>query len=240
MEEVEDEGEDNAGAKKKKKKKPKKKKKATTGAEESVDSPTTEAPASPTPPPVTPSPVTSPKPTPASPTTKKQAPKSTSTTKLPNASTASLPSFADLTRQQTAQSAHSYMQNEQPAEPKVKAKSRPDFGNLLSISEDSGKRRIFDIRSKKQDTKAEDKDNKQSLYKFFSRLKKNTKEYMHQLLGSPEDEKQGKAGMKWENFLKVSIYDVHSSPFKFSHDSYVIRSCARWASSTIPALQGRA
>lgn len=207
VEEVEDDEEETTTSKKKKKKKPKKKKKSTsTAAEESVDSLAPETPSSPVPPPpASPSPVASPKTTPASPPQKKTAPspKSPTTVKPSNASTSSLPSFADLSRQQSAQSAHSYLQSEKPAEPKSKIKSRPEFGNLLAITENSEKKSIFNWRKGNKEEPKEEKDNKQALHKWFSRMKKGTKEYMHQLLGTPEDDKKGQAGMKWENFLKV-------------------------------------
>lgn len=200
VEEVEDEEEETTTSKKKKKKKPKKKKKATSAAaEESVDAPAPETP------PASPSPVASPKPTPTSPPQKRPTPatKSPPAAKPSNASTASLPSLADLSRQQSAQSSHSYLQSEKPAEPKSKVKSRPEFGNLLAITENSEKKSIFNWRGRNKEEPTEEKDNKQALHKWFSRMKKGTKEYMHQLLGTPEDEKKGQAGMKWENFLKV-------------------------------------
>jgi len=104
-----------------------------------------------------------------------------------------------LPTEQTAQSAHAYIQSEGLASQKSKVKSRPDFGNLAPVSEN---RSFFSSFGRKKDKTGGDKDDqnpKGSKHSWFSKLTKKTVNHMRQLIGV--DEKV--APMKWENFLKV-------------------------------------
>jgi len=226
---VEDE-DDVPAAPKKKKKKPKKKKKKPTAAEPGlptekpaqaddnpiqVDKPSRTAPPLVSPPsPPAPAPIATSNATdvlPTSPSKSKaqvkpskpasgSSPVAASPVMPPHMSTTSL----DLSRQQTAQSAHSYLQSESLAEAKSKIKSRPGHGNLAAVPE---KRGWFSKFSKKEEEQREVEKGKKSLGKWFSNLTKKTKASMHQLLGSADDDKKGMAPMKWEQFLKVSPSD---------------------------------
>ncbi|OCH91443.1 hypothetical protein OBBRIDRAFT_753183 [Obba rivulosa] len=139
---------------------------------------------------------------------KKSAPKSTAPAQPPSErSTASgataVPSFASSTTHiplqpvQTAQSAHSYLKSGGISEKKTKIKSRPDFANL----KEGGIFSRFSRSDKRKD--AEDEAETKGKPNVFSRLSKKTAQYMHQLMQSSADEKQGKASMRWENFVKV-------------------------------------
>jgi hypothetical protein len=213
IEEVSDEDQPATSQKKKKKKKPKKKKKKaastaeepvadTNGADEPVDKPET----SQTPAPV-PAPLTSPsskqqKKTPAA--SKSAAKKAPSVNSL--SSTTTLPvwtstSSLTLPTENAAQSARSYLQQEGLMSGKSKVKTRSDQPALFDISE---KTSIFSRFSKKEkETKPEPKIEQGDKNSFFSKMTKKTKAYMHQLLHTAEDEKQGIAPLKWEHFVRV-------------------------------------
>jgi hypothetical protein len=119
---------------------------------------------------------------------------SSATIPMANASTASIP----LYRSQTAQSSHSYVKQQGLDEKKEKIKSRPDPGSLQPISEKN--KSIF---SRFANKKVKEESNTEAKASWFSNLTKKTTVYMHQLLRTSEDEKQGQAGMKWEHFVKV-------------------------------------
>ncbi|PCH43414.1 hypothetical protein WOLCODRAFT_138330 [Wolfiporia cocos MD-104 SS10] len=205
VEAVEDDDDIPTAATKKKKKKPKKKKKSSATTEAASATPDSQQPPST---PVTPAAPVAPAASPASPSPQKTAaPKSstpkrsssisssTTSTALPHMSTTSLP------LQQTAQSAHKYMQTEGLTNTKTKVKTRADHANLVPIPEKKG---LFSRFSKKQQEKEEEEPSRKgSKFSYFSKLTKKTATYMHQLLGTPEDDKKGIAPMKWEHFLKV-------------------------------------
>ncbi|EMD37569.1 hypothetical protein CERSUDRAFT_114203 [Gelatoporia subvermispora B] len=120
-----------------------------------------------------------------------------------SSSATAVPSFASssthipLQRVQTAQSAHSYLKTEGVGEKKAKVKSRPDFANLKESN-------LFSRFSRNDKHKGEaDEGGKTDKPNVFSRLSKKTAQYMHQLMQTSADEKQGKASMRWDNFVKV-------------------------------------
>ena len=207
--------------KKKKKKKPKKKNKPASVQVAMPDDPavlesppsspvpamttttTTEpgpAPAMASAPPVLPTSSVSPSKTPSTPTRPAVRPPSinASTTTLAHASTTSLP-----IEPTAAQSARSYLQAEKLDAPKSKVKSRPEPTSLEPIPEKKDFFSKFTKTKLKQKPKEPEVDQKASRQSWFSRLTKRTKGYMSQLLGSSEDEAQGRSAMKWEEFLKV-------------------------------------
>lgn len=151
---------------------------------------------------------------------------STTTTVPPHASTATLPLY---TEPQTAQSARTYLQKEgliRSAKAKVKTRA-----------EDSArppeKRSIFGRWAKKHDEPEEKvpEPSPGNKHSFFSKLTKRTKTYMHQLLNTADDDKQGIASMKWDNFVKVSIFNIRALLKLIAE----YRSWSRWASLTILA-----
>ncbi|KAJ3891066.1 hypothetical protein GG344DRAFT_77269 [Lentinula edodes] len=184
IEEVSDE-DDISHAKKKKKKKPKKKKKKPTAAADG------EAPvednAATAPPPI-PSATVSP-----APNAQSKAPAK------PKAATAASQSTTSFYPSETiAQSARSYLQSEQLDVLKTKTKSRSAQASLFSSTKG-----LFDKfgvgQEKKKDTSADKKERRN----WFANLGKRTRTYMHQILNTADDETQGKAGMKWDIFVKV-------------------------------------
>lgn len=196
VEEVDDE--DSEPSKKKKKHKKKKKKSITTAPTQ----PQPTAPISP----VIPTPPAQAK------ASVVKFPSASMSTAQSNASSATLTNVSsiELTRQQTAQSAHSYLQSEGLKERKSKVKSRANHANLVPIPEKE-KKGLFSRFAKKKEEKGDAVDmpkekDEQSLQKWFSRLGKKTKDNMHQLLGSKGDGKKGSASMKWDTFLKVCQY----------------------------------
>lgn len=224
VEDVSDDEETGTAAKKKKKK-PKKKKKKTTAAaadgaaaegdaEDGVDevapnSPAPAPPMSPTPAPASPAP-TSPSPQKKAPGT----PKAKAQPKPPSVSSATtgstLPPFASTTSlPETAQSARSYLRSTGLVEDKAKIKTRGNEPSLLPIPERRG---IFSRLTSKKGKKAESEDKGGDRHSFLSRMTKKTKSYMHQLLHSTEDEKQGIAPLKWEHFLRVCPQYRHLVP----------------------------
>ncbi|KAH7924249.1 hypothetical protein BV22DRAFT_1035310 [Leucogyrophana mollusca] len=191
VEDVEDEDDTPSTAGKKKKKKKTKKKKTGLGDidlesvrdEPGITSPMTPAKGGFASPPV--SPASAKRPT--------STINGSSTTTLPNMSTATLPLDKTI-----AQSGHSYLQ--ELGGPKEKIKSRPDHASLFSanrgfLSKLSGK-------EKAKEPKEKDK-NMNKKHGWFSNLGKKTGKYMHQLLRTSEDDTQGLSSMKWENFLKL-------------------------------------
>lgn len=97
----------------------------------------------------------------------------------------------------TAQSARSYLQSENLVSTKRKVKSRPNHATTFSTCQKNGPLYDNDLGSESEiDEKTEPEIN------YFARLGKLEK-YMHQLLGTSEDEKKGSAGIKWRVFLKV-------------------------------------
>lgn len=222
VEDVSDEDEE--PTKKKKKKKPKKKKKKASASEGAAEEPILEE-IQPTPPPK-PELDSAPAPAPASPAPKKgpakqpppKAPSvrsvsSTTASTAPSStvygSTTSLP----LPTEQTAQSAHAYLKQAGLDSEKTKVKTRADHATLFSIDEDGKDRGIFSRFTKSKTKKAEvDEKGKQS---FFGNLKRKSKDYMHQLLSTPGDERKGSAGMRWSHFVKVSSFPNTSSNISF-------------------------
>ncbi len=149
-----------------------------------------------------------------SPRPQPRAPSLGSTTSLPfGASTTSLQT------EQTAQSAHKYLQTEGLAGGKQKVKTRSamgNLGNLDGIPEQGKKHRFWSAFAKKDkgrevrnieesdDEDDEDEEAKRERKKgVFAGLSRRTSELMHQLLRTSEDKKQGLADMRWEKFVKV-------------------------------------
>ncbi|KDQ57640.1 hypothetical protein JAAARDRAFT_35330 [Jaapia argillacea MUCL 33604] len=214
MEEVEDEETIEREAKKKKKKKPKKKKKAPSSSEQREDMGSPEPPevVRPSTPVAPTTPATGTSPLAASPSKKKKKsntgpssptpspakPSSATTSQayLPQMSTQSLP----ILPEETAQSTHSYLQAQKLAE-KTKIKSRPDHASLFSIPEK--KKGIFSRFGRDKNKVPEDPPKKGSKNSWFSKLGRKTSSWMHQLLGTGEDERQGKAGLKWDRFVQL-------------------------------------
>ncbi len=121
-------------------------------------------------------------------------------------STTSLPLHTD----QTAQSAHKYLQEQGLAGGKTKVKTRSAVGNLGAIPETGKRKGFFSAFAKKnknvvpaddEDEEDEEKDKKGR----WSGLSRRTSELMHQLLRTPLDKKQGLADMRWEKFVKVRV-----------------------------------
>ncbi|KAF5380464.1 hypothetical protein D9615_004625 [Tricholomella constricta] len=200
---VEDlEDEDEVQAKKRKKKKPKKKKKPTASVETqeavAVDVPQSPAVSS-SPPPAAGAP-TPPTSLPA--LADKVAPPSLKTS-ASYGSTASLPLFTET----VAQSARSYIQAENLDAQKSKVKSRPSHATVFT--DKPAKRGFFSklmSRAKGDDTEAEPQ--KDAKHSWFSKLSKRSNSLMHQLLNTAEDEMQGIAPMKWDNFVKVLMREM--------------------------------
>ena len=217
---MEDEDAPSAGGKKKKKKPKKKKKAAVPGTTEngtsSSPAPAEQASPKPSPasPPATPQAAKS-KPAPSSPSANKspqpRASFSSSTTTLPGlSSTTSLP----LQTEQTAQSAHKYLQEQGLAGGKTKVKTRAavgNLGNLDAIPEKKqkgfwsafAKKKNKNVASADDDSETEDEEKEKK--GRFSGLSRRTGELMHQLLRTSQDKKQGLADMRWEKFVKVRI-----------------------------------
>ncbi|KIP10936.1 hypothetical protein PHLGIDRAFT_125248 [Phlebiopsis gigantea 11061_1 CR5-6] len=196
VEEVSDEDETTTSAKKKKKKPKKKKKKPTAEASEEP----LLTPASPTfphtPAPTVPTPPASPqKKAPTKPVTAKAPSVQTVTSSTVYGSTASLP----LPTEQTAQSARTYLKSEGLDAEKSKIKTRADHATLFTIPEK--KKGLFSRWTKPKSDKAEV--NQKGAHSLFNRLSKRATTWMHQLMNSAEDEKQGLASMKWDHFVKL-------------------------------------
>lgn len=234
MEEVSDE--EMGATPKKKKKKPKKKKKktsaSTTGPNAEPDTATAEVVQPPPPPAAAPTPP-SPQQKKTSSAKLKKAPSVKSTTSStvvpPFGSTASLP----LPTEQTAQSGRSYIQKEGLKE-KVKVKTRSDQPTLSDIPEKKTKSSIFSRFRGQKDKEVKNESQKETgdRHSFFTKMHKKTKAYMHQLLHTAEDEKQGIAPLKWEHFLKV--WETVSYLSTTIADQ-LFRLCARWDSRMTPA-----
>ncbi|KZT29034.1 hypothetical protein NEOLEDRAFT_1154103 [Neolentinus lepideus HHB14362 ss-1] len=219
VEEVEDEEVTSAKKKKKKPKKKKKKPSTTAPAEQGLESPVPTVSPPPEPMPTTPSPVTSSELTspPQTPLKRKNrkgssgastdGPKSPPTPSTTNTSSTYLPSMstASLVTEQKAQSVRSYLQSEGLDTTKMKVKSRGHASDMAPIK--AKKKGLFSGKFGRKE-KAEGEDDEESIKKsskdsYFSRLSKKSTDLMHQLLRTKDDQKMGRAPMKWEQFLKV-------------------------------------
>lgn len=220
IEEVEDEDEEPSAAKKKKKKPKKKKKKPSATAAAANEELIQPAPVE-TPPPLTHVAPASPMPkqtaaaakkpsVPKSPPSANRVYQNSSTTTLPQMSTTTL---SELSRQHTAQSAHSYLQAEHLKEQKTKIKSRPEYGNLVPIPEKKG---LFSRFGKKDPKPAEELEKeKGGLAQSFNKLGKRASTYMHQILSTKQDAKKPVTPMKWDHFLRV-VALVSCECFRYS------------------------
>ena len=112
-------------------------------------------------------------------------------------STASLP----LPTEQIAQSARTYLKSEGLDAEKSKVKTRADHATLFTIPE---KRKGLFSRWTKPKSEKADVDQK-GAHSLFSQLSKRATTWMHQLMNSAEDEKQGQASMRWDHFVKVGF-----------------------------------
>ncbi|KAH7888698.1 hypothetical protein F5I97DRAFT_1802780 [Phlebopus sp. FC_14] len=186
MEDVEDEDTPSVISKKKKKKKSKKKR-VGQGDLEMVQE--DDKPAGPAAPLKTAQ-------SPSEPLQNKISDSNASATTLPHVSTTSL-----SIEPTTGKSGHSYLQELGSAKEKVK--SRPDHASLFAekrgfLSKFSGKDKSKD----KDKVKAKETNpNVNKKFTWFTKLGKKTTGYMHQLLRTAGNEKQG--SMKWENFVKL-------------------------------------
>ncbi|KAF9452735.1 hypothetical protein P691DRAFT_794128 [Macrolepiota fuliginosa MF-IS2] len=214
VEEVTDEEESRTPAKKKKKKSKKKKKPSTTTTEDQGANGTT---ASPSPVPLSGSkpPVLSPqsptlskaKPTPlVSPAkpVKKAPTASVSKTKpaVPTISEASVPSFETTTSY--GQSARTYLSGFEPQ--RVKTKTRSDQASLFSKDDEKqqgGSGVMPKLGSEGEKRVMEQKEQKAAQSSWFSKLSNRANGLMHHLLRTSDDVKQGKGGMRWDDFVKL-------------------------------------
>lgn len=106
--------------------------------------------------------------------------------------------------QTTLQSAHSYLKDLEG--PKTKVKTRADHASVFSSDSTLlEKKPGFFSKFSRKDKSAEDSIKKGGKYSWFSKLSKKTSKFMHQLLNTSENEKQGLASMKWDNFVKVNL-----------------------------------
>lgn len=96
----------------------------------------------------------------------------------------------------TAQSSHSYLQKENLIKADKKVKSRPDHPTMSS-----------DVGEKGSSSRATEKgEAKAKTPSLFTRLSKKTTGIMKQLLRPKEERKKAQTSLKWENFVKVSIF----------------------------------
>lgn len=110
--------------------------------------------------------------------------------------------------EQTAQSARAYLRSEGLANnEKSKIKTRGDQPTMFNVPQKE-KRSIFSRLTSKSEKKEGPQEKSGDKHSFLSKMSKKTKTYMHQLLHSTEDEKQGIAPLKWEHFLKVCTCPV--------------------------------
>ena len=118
---------------------------------------------------------------------------------------------------------------------KVKVKTRSDQPTLFDIPEKKTKGSIFSrFRGQKEkEVKNEPQEENGDRHSFFTKMHKKTKAYMHQLLHTAEDEKQGIAPLKWEHFLKVWETASYMST---TIAEQLFRLCVRWDSHMTPAL----
>ncbi|KAL0578301.1 hypothetical protein V5O48_003712, partial [Marasmius crinis-equi] len=178
VEEVEDEEEGIASSKKKKKKKPKKKKKATgTAADDDADE-EDETPAPAVPAPAVQEPAKAK--TPASP-----KPKPAAKPSVPGASQSTTSFMLPLEQTTTAQSARSYLKSENLDGQKSKVKSRPDHASMFT--KPKGVLARLGVGQDEGETSHEKKEKRT----FFAGLRKKTRDYMHQILHTAEDDTKG-------------------------------------------------
>lgn len=183
------------------KKKKKKKKRTTKKPEDSIT----------TPPPSSPAPSIR-SPTPITPSKAKTAARPTSPSPA-GSSGAFGASTISLAQPITAQSAHAYLAAQDEAKVKVKTRADP------SQPQEPKKRGFFASFTKKEkgknkkkgdenDEESEDEDNAQgersNIKPAFNQLPARAKGLLSRLLGDGKnDERQGKAGMRWDHFAKV-------------------------------------
>ncbi|KDR75158.1 hypothetical protein GALMADRAFT_249095 [Galerina marginata CBS 339.88] len=198
VEDVEDVDDVSPSSPKKKKKKPKKKKKAASDMPgspspsfQSLDSIATSATKQSLDGSIS-SPKTTPSVAPQTPASPK--PSISKATATYSASTISLPIGETST-----QSGHSYLKSLNTGTEK-KVKSRPDHASLFSNS-DTKKSGFFSKIS--GGGKEKEGDTANAKRSWFSNLGKKANTLMHQLLKTQEDQTDGRAPMKWENFLRL-------------------------------------
>ncbi|EKM80649.1 hypothetical protein AGABI1DRAFT_105632 [Agaricus bisporus var. burnettii JB137-S8] len=196
VEDVTDEDEPHVPGKKKKKKYKKKKKNnnsiSTTGEYDAHDN---AIPSSP--PPVARSEPAATRPrSPITPTKQKKPPITPTKAKSapPKISSAALPAFETATNIR-GQSARTYLSSIEPH--KVKPKTRSDQPSVLTKEE--GKTESSD----KQNSELDAKEQHAARCSWFSRLPRKTANFMHQLLRTSDDVKQGRSGMRWDDFVKL-------------------------------------
>ena len=114
--------------------------------------------------------------------------------------------------EQTAQSAHKYLQNEGLAEKKTKVKTRGTAAaGLEPIAEKKKRNGLFSAfqsknKRKEQAEDGEESDNeaeKDSIKSRWANLGRRSAGLMHQLLRTSQDKTQGMSDMRWDRFVKV-------------------------------------
>ncbi|PFH53859.1 hypothetical protein AMATHDRAFT_1081 [Amanita thiersii Skay4041] len=95
----------------------------------------------------------------------------------------------------TAQSGHAYMKSQDVKKEKIKTRGIQAI--LFSRDTKQGK------MSLEKPDKVTEEDQKDARRSWFSQLSKRALNWMHQLLRTSEDEKQGQASMKWDHFVQL-------------------------------------
>ncbi|TDL26198.1 hypothetical protein BD410DRAFT_895610 [Rickenella mellea] len=126
---------------------------------------------------------------------------SSTPTLAPHTSTTSLA----LPHEQTAQSAHSYLQSTGANASKTKVKSRPDHVPV----EPENKKSLFSRFNLKSKDKEEPPVPASSKKQVFGNLTKKASSYMAKLIGTSVEDKRGM--LKWDEFVKV----MHQMGFKY-------------------------
>lgn len=183
---------------KKKKKKPKRKKKPSISTTGELDVHDTVIPSSP-PPVSAPEPEVKRPQSPVTPTKQRKPPAAPAKAKPapPKISPAALPAFETATHAH-GQSARTYLSSIEPQ--KVKPKTRSDQPSIIIKEEESKS-----ASSNKQNSELDTEEQNAARFSWFSRLPRKTANFMHQLLRTSDDVKQGKSGMRWDDFVKVDL-----------------------------------
>lgn len=208
IEEATDEEESTVPSKKKKKKPKKKKRLASITSADQVPLSSAPAPAFPVPPEIKSPPVTS------TIGKAKKAPASLVSNARPATqaiSAAALPTFETATTK--VESARAYLSSLEPQ--KAKSKTRSDQASIFSKDDESkaasggiGSSIMSKLGFGKKKPIMEPKEQRMAQKSWFSRLSTRAAASMHHLLNTSSDVKQGKGGMKWDDFVKVRIIIV--------------------------------
>jgi hypothetical protein len=118
-------------------------------------------------------------------------------------STTSLLSVSDYS---IAESSRSYLSREGLDKKKSKLKTRSGGATLFATFKDK-----FSFGKSKSE--AEPAEENSFRHAWFQDLPKETETLLHQLLRTAEDETRGQSGMKWEQFVKVRLFDSFAQIF---------------------------